>query len=277
MNRDTSRAGYQVEPFPNIQRQQIDWLELMRRQHTIHALLEVDVTGTRQSIREYRSMTGEPLSLTAFVVWCVAQAVNTDKRMHACRQGSSQLVLFDDVDVSLLVERTVEGKSVPVPYIIRGAHRKEVTEIQREIRTAQLEPAPQAFAVRWLPLWLLLPGFLRRLIWTTFLGDPHRRKRAIGTVAVTAVGMFGRGAAWGIPLTLYPLCLTVGGVARKPGVVRDGAGRRDERIEVREYLSLTLSMDHDLIDGAPAARFAAHLKELIERGVGRIERQEEQA
>jgi pyruvate/2-oxoglutarate dehydrogenase complex dihydrolipoamide acyltransferase (E2) component len=50
-------------------------------------------------------------------------------------------------------------------------------------------------------------------------------------------------------------------------VVRDGAGRREERIEVREYLSLTLSMDHDLIDGAPAARFAARLKELIEGGV----------
>jgi len=36
---------------------------------------------------------------------------------------------------------------------------------------------------------------------------------------------------------------------------------------VRECLSLTLSMGHDLIDGAPAARFAAHIKELIEGGV----------
>jgi pyruvate/2-oxoglutarate dehydrogenase complex dihydrolipoamide acyltransferase (E2) component len=85
--------------------------------------------------------------------------------------------------------------------------------------------------------------------------------------------MFGRGQAWGIPLTSYTLCVTVGGLARKPGVVRDGPGRREERIEVREYLALTVSVDHDLIDGAPMARFVARLKELVEGGVRLIERQ----
>lgn len=39
------------------------------------------------------------------------------------------------------------------------------------------------------------------------------------------------------------------GIARKPGVV-------EEKIAVREYLSLTLDFDHDIIDGAPAVRFA---------------------
>jgi pyruvate/2-oxoglutarate dehydrogenase complex dihydrolipoamide acyltransferase (E2) component len=267
MKRDQSHAGYQVEPFPNIQRQQVDWLDLMQCQHTIHALLEVDVTGARQSIREYRSKTGEPISFTAFVVWCVARAVDADRRMHAYRKGRGHLVVFDEVDVTVLVEREVEGKRVPVPYILRAANKKELPEIHREIRSAQVEEAPQARAVRWLPLWLLLPAFLRRFIWATLLGNPHWRKQVMGTVAVTAVGMFGHGPAWGIPLTLYTLCLTVGGIARKPGVVRDGANRRNERIEVREYLSLTLSMDHDVIDGAPAARFAAHVKELIQGGV----------
>ena len=39
-------------------------------------------------------------------------------------------------------------------------------------------------------------------------------------------------------------------------------------LEVREYLCLTLTLDHDLIDGAPAARFARRLTELIESGAG---------
>lgn len=39
-------------------------------------------------------------------------------------------------------------------------------------------------------------------------------------------------------------------------------------IAMREYLSLTISFDHDLIDGAPAARFTQRLKELIESGYG---------
>jgi pyruvate/2-oxoglutarate dehydrogenase complex dihydrolipoamide acyltransferase (E2) component len=32
----------------------------------------------------------------------------------------------------------------------------------------------------------------------------------------------------------------------------------------REFVDLTLSFDHDVVDGAPAARFAARLRELLE-------------
>ena len=48
------------------------------------------------------------------------------------------------------------------------------------------------------------------------------------------------------------LAVALGGIAQKPGVV-------DGRVEIREYLSVTLSFDHDILDGAPAARFAAPL------------------
>jgi hypothetical protein len=37
---------------------------------------------------------------------------------------------------------------------------------------------------------------------------------------------------------------------------------------VLSNLSLTISFDHDIIDGAPAARFTERLKELIESGYG---------
>ena len=55
--------------------------------------------------------------------------------------------------------------------------------------------------------------------------------------------------------------MTVGGIGEKPGVV-------DGHIAIRDYLSLTLSFNHDLIDGTPAARFATRLKDLIESGYG---------
>jgi pyruvate/2-oxoglutarate dehydrogenase complex dihydrolipoamide acyltransferase (E2) component len=55
--------------------------------------------------------------------------------------------------------------------------------------------------------------------------------------------------------------VTVGGIGEKPGVV-------DGHIAIREYLSLTISFDHDMIDGAPAARFTQRLKDLVESGYG---------
>ena len=59
----------------------------------------------------------------------------------------------------------------------------------------------------------------------------------------------------------FTLTVTLGGIAEKPGVV-------DGRIQIREYLYMTLSFDHDIIDGAPAARFTQRLKELIESDYG---------
>jgi 2-oxoacid dehydrogenases acyltransferase (catalytic domain) len=65
---------------------------------------------------------------------------------------------------------------------------------------------------------------------------------------ITAVGMFGKGVGWGIPPALPTLMITLGGIGEKPGVV-------DGHIAIREYLSLTISFDHEIIDGTPAARF----------------------
>jgi pyruvate/2-oxoglutarate dehydrogenase complex dihydrolipoamide acyltransferase (E2) component len=62
------------------------------------------------------------------------------------------------------------------------------------------------------------------------------------------------------------LGLVVGGIARKPAVVED-------RIEPREILNLTVAFDHDVVDGAPAARFVRRLVELIESGYGLAEEQ----
>jgi pyruvate/2-oxoglutarate dehydrogenase complex dihydrolipoamide acyltransferase (E2) component len=74
--------------------------------------------------------------------------------------------------------------------------------------------------------------------------------------------MFGKGAGWGIPPATPPsLWITVGGIGEKPGVV-------DGQIAIQDYLSLTISFDHVIIDGAPAARFTQRLKELIEDGYG---------
>jgi 2-oxoacid dehydrogenases acyltransferase (catalytic domain) len=113
---------------------------------------------------------------------------------------------------------------------------------------------------------LFLPTFLIRFFFWAFWGIcrtyPQVQKNVLGTVGITAVGMFGEEAGWGIPpATPQTLYITVGGIGVKRGVV-------DGSIDIREYLSLTISFDHEMIDGAPAARFTQRLKDLIESGYG---------
>jgi pyruvate/2-oxoglutarate dehydrogenase complex dihydrolipoamide acyltransferase (E2) component len=252
-----SRARFEVKPFPRERHDVVDALEVGVRRHMVHALLELDVTRARQLIRDHEASAGERLSFTAFVVASLARAIDANKRLHAYRDWRGRLVLFDDVDVVTLVES--EADAVAIPHVVRAANRRTVREIHDELRRIQAEPGASAqrsgLLVR---LSRLTPGFLRRLFFRALRRDPHSLRRIAGTTLVTAVGMFGAGTGWAVGIVpLHTLCLTVGGITWKPGIV-------DGRIEPREVLSLTASIDHDIVDGAPAARFAKHLRELIE-------------
>jgi pyruvate/2-oxoglutarate dehydrogenase complex dihydrolipoamide acyltransferase (E2) component len=88
-------------------------------------------------------------------------------------------------------------------------------------------------------------------------------RRLAGTTVVTAVGMFaGRGGGWAIGIVpLHTLGLTLGGIIERAAV--EGG-----RIVTRELLAVTVSVDHDVVDGAPAARFVRRLRELIEAADG---------
>ena len=76
-------------------------------------------------------------------------------------------------------------------------------------------------------------------------------------MGVTSIGMFSSGWGWAIPLAPLTLIATVGGIVDRP-VVRDG------QVVARPMLPLTLSFDHAVIDGAPAARFTETLRSLVE-------------
>jgi hypothetical protein len=109
-----------------------------------------------------------------------------------------------------------------------------------------------------------LPALLRRLFYRLILGSPRLVKDYFGTVSLTSVGMFGQGGGWAIPFGLHTLSVALGGIAEKPGVV-------EGRIEIRDYLCVTLTFDHDIVDGAPAARFVGRLRELVEGAYGLAE------
>lgn len=249
-----------VLPYTRARRAAQD-LFVAQRQHLIHGLIEVDVTHARAILREYRRQSGEPLSFTAFVIGCVARAVAEQKTIQAYRRGRHRLIVFDEVDVTMLMEREVAGELRIVIHIVRAANTKSVLEIHREVRTAQRAQVKESTELAAVRLYDVLPGLVRRTLIRLAAHFPSLWKQFAGTVAVTAVGMFGTGGGWGIPTACHPLDVTVGGIGEKPGIVNG-------QIAVREYLNLTISVDHDVVDGAPAARFGSRLRELLESAYG---------
>jgi pyruvate dehydrogenase E2 component (dihydrolipoamide acetyltransferase) len=78
-----------------------------------------------------------------------------------------------------------------------------------------------------------------------------------GTFTITNLGMYDIDAFTPIINLPEAAILGVGRIQPKP-VVRDG------NIVARDMWTLSLTFDHRLVDGAPAARFLQHIKQLIE-------------
>jgi pyruvate/2-oxoglutarate dehydrogenase complex dihydrolipoamide acyltransferase (E2) component len=265
-------GSYRVVDFPPDRRDMPGINELNSRKHFMYGLLEVDVTVPKQFIEGYRAQTGELLSFTGYLAFCLARAVDEDKAVQAYMKGRKQLVVFDDVDIGLMVERKIGEERVLMGHVIRGANHKTYLEIHQEIRSVQSKPVPPNGGMpSWFRSALLLPwplsGWFNALVRLAINRDPTILASMAGTVGITAVGMFGKGmSGWGLVPVTHVLDLVVGSTTRKPAVV-------EGRIEPREILNLTMVFDHDVIDGAPATRFARRLVELIESGYGLDENQ----
>lgn len=252
----------EVRPFRRIRRAYVDVLREGHRRHIIHGLVEVDVTAARAAIRD-RAAAGEPpLSFTGFVVACVGQVVDADRMMHAHRWGRRRLVLFENVDVNLQLEQTEpDGTRIVQSRIVRDANHRTVEDISAEIRRARSGTRADGRRLRGTLAFVSLPTPLRALLWRLMMAHPWATKRFGGTIAVSSVGMFGNSLGWGIPITPAPLMVTIGGIGPRPVLV-------DGDLVERDHLSLTVSVDHDIIDGAPAARFVEGLRRTIEAATG---------
>jgi pyruvate/2-oxoglutarate dehydrogenase complex dihydrolipoamide acyltransferase (E2) component len=236
--------------------------------HYVSGFLEIDVTEARRLIKEARS-GGTYISFTGWILKCLASAVKGSPEVNAYRKGRYAYV-FETVHIGIMVEREVDGELVPLPYVVRDCDTKSIHDISHEIADVKEGDVGEDLviadrqAARWAKLAVWSPGPLRSLGFRIFTRNPVRKHRMMGTIGITAVGMFGKSGGWPLPIpNVHPLAVAVGGISVKPRY----AGEGDE-LQPREMLNLTLMFDHDVIDGAPAARFSARLIELMEAAHG---------
>ena len=251
------KQGYRVVPFTMNRRMVAASAAVGRERNNIHAIIEVDITEPRRLMQEHRQCTGERLSMTAFVITCLARAIAENPNLNSFRKGS-KLILLDDVTISCLVEREIAGEKVPEPFGIRAAQAKTYRQIHDEIRAAQQHGEDRLGGLSGTTWFRFIPGFLLRTFIRVASRNIHMMNR-FGAVGVTAVGMFGNEAFWCIPLSGATVTVTVGGIVERP-IASNG------RIEAREHLCLTVTFNHDIVDGAPAARFLKRFSELLRCG-----------
>src|SRR5688572_17823870 len=130
------RQSYEIQ-YPSSRQLTFDVGKIGLAKHHVRALLEVDVTEARRLIKQSRN-SGRKISFTPWLIKSIADCVSLHPPVAGVNDAKRNKVLvFEDVDISIVVEKDVNGARVPLPYVIRKADKKTLCEIQDEIESAK--------------------------------------------------------------------------------------------------------------------------------------------
>lgn len=168
---------------------------------------------------------GVRVSYTDIVLKACAQALAAMPQINASIVGD-RIVTWGDVNIGLAVALD-DGLIVPV---IRNADRKSIVQIALE----RLELAANARA-----------------------GALSREDLEGGTFSLSNFGSYGGDFETPILNAPQSALLGIGAITDEPAV-------RDGQIVIRPMMTMSLTFDHRLIDGAIAGRFRARVREMLE-------------
>lgn len=234
--------------------------------HHISAILEFDVTESRRKLQELRR-SGIHVSFNAWLIKTISMVLHRHREAAAYVYNKRKLIIFDDIHVSIMVEKKLGNQKVPLVLLLEQSNAKSAREIHQEIEAAKNKELTEKELMlhkktaRYENLYFHLPGFLRRTLWRMMLRNPRWAFRRMGNAIITSVGMMGKINGWFLHKSIHPISFGIGSVLQKPMAV-------NKQVAIREVLNMTILCDHDLIDGAPMVRLLNDLTKALESGEG---------
>ncbi|BCS85990.1 MULTISPECIES: 2-oxo acid dehydrogenase subunit E2 [Prevotella] len=258
--------NYKIHEFPNSRIASMDVCEIGKHKHHVTGLLEFDVTESRKKIREYNKIHQKKISFNAWLISVIGKTIKKHETACSYLIGKNKIITFDDINISVIVEKNLNGTKVPFPLVIEKVNEISVESIAKEISMAKNQNVTpkdiilQKRTGQIARIYYLLPKFLRLLFWKYLLKHPKLAFNKMGNVSFTSIGMMGKIKGWFIPISVHPICFGIGSIIKKPTVF-------DNEIAIREILNLSILIDHDVMDGAPMVRFINELRTNIENGL----------
>lgn len=76
---NSNRDIFTVQPYPRNRLLMVDGGQMGLKKHTVHGLVEFDITKARDTLRQYNLQTDENLSFSAFFLACLGKVIDQDK------------------------------------------------------------------------------------------------------------------------------------------------------------------------------------------------------
>lgn len=258
------KSAFEEYQFAKSRIATIDTCDLGRKKNHVVALLEIDVTSSREKLKKYKKDIAK-ISYNAWLIKVISATVQENKSLAAFRNGKRKTIVFNDINVSFLVEKELNGEKIPLPVLIEKASTLEIETITKQLNdskhavSSKNQLVIQKQATRAEQLYYYFPAWIRKTIWKYLFKHPRLLFSKMGNVAITSLGMYGQIHGWFIPISIHPICFGIGSIVKKPVVLND-------KIEIREMMNMTVLIDHDVIDGAKMARFINTLIKNMEKG-----------
>jgi pyruvate/2-oxoglutarate dehydrogenase complex dihydrolipoamide acyltransferase (E2) component len=257
-------SSFSYKNIPQSRIATFDTFSIGLQKHHISAILEFDVTDSRRKLKELRR-SGINVSFNGWIIKVISSVLQKYPEASAFLYNKKKLMIFNDINISILVEKKIGASRVPIPLVLEKTNEKSASDITLEIENAKNQELSDNEIVLTKKstlaegLYYHLPGFIRRTIWKIILGNPKFAYKKMGNVVITSVGMMGLINGWFIHKSVHPLSFGIGSILKKPVVINN-------EIKIREILNMTILADHDVIDGAPMVRFLNDLTKYIEGG-----------
>ncbi len=204
-------------------------------QVTVSARLD-NLTALRTQLNEQLSSQGVKLSVNDFLVRACALAMHQHPFVNSSWKGDGPAIqLHGRVNVGVAVALPEERGGGLVVATIRDADRRGLRDISAETKRLAKKARDKGLSVE---------------------------EMSDSTFTISNLGMFGVDHFTAIINPPNAAILAVGRSTEKPFIVRDEEG--EVQIEVGEEMSMTMSSDHRIIDGAMAAQYLNTVKELLE-------------
>lgn len=256
---------YKTKNFPKSRIATIDIGSIGKLKHHVAAMIEIDVTNSRSRLKMLKT-ENKKISFISWLIKVIGYTIKQHEFVGAYLKGKKQIIIYNDINISIIVEKSIDGQKVPIPLVINKTNERSIESIKDQINDAinkeftEEDIVLQKKSGRIERLYYSLPGFLRRKVWKYILRHPQFAYNKMGNAAVTSVGSARNIKGWFIPISVHPVCFGLSKINKKPWVV-------DGEIQIREILNMTVLLDHDVTDGIPMARFISNLIENIENGL----------
>ena len=137
MNNHDKIGTYKIRDFSiNRQISSAVFDEFLKKHYMI-GYIEANISFGKHVIQEIEKLTGERISFNAWVAKCISDIVVQYPEFNSFRKGKNKIIEFDDVDIIILVERSLIDKKIAIPVSVRKCNEKNVIQISQEIRTAK--------------------------------------------------------------------------------------------------------------------------------------------